>query len=779
MAITRGQMQRQLRRGGGIMNIAPREQFGLGSKLKRAVRKIIPNEVAKVATVAAPFVAPFNPALAGAMAGIGSFDQTGSLSDAFKRGALTYGGGQLARYAGGAGFQGNPFASGGAFTTSGFTSGFSSPFGTETGIGKLLSDRAAAKGQLIKGQGVQPINAGTKAAETAMETRDLISAGQAVPGADPGTFVSPLEYKQFTPSFSEGISTAVTESAPESVMKAIKNKDYGQAAKLAAEKGFNAVFKKPIRNDAGKIIGYDLDKNTLFAAGAFGLTYLDAKKVADEAGVDIGTETEYDEATKAAKKEEYADYLTNFFEGKKDGGRIGFDEGANTKFAMIKDMLAKGMDESLIMSIAEATQADIDSVKNKKDERTKEAQGGRIGFSEGRDVGGVLSALRRGMQQGKGEETDMSNVFSVGDGIKIFIKDFEDQPKITGRGFQGDGQGEMEEIFVLDDGSRITVMDYFEKYGVPKNYKKGGRIGFAGGTSIRDYAMSMNSGRGPITLDDFINVYKFAGYDDGTAGSLGKKHYKTGMGQDSKTQGFSMGGRIGYMFGDKVEDSEGIMSMSDEDKESILPMKEEEDMKMAGGITFNKRERAYLYKRLGSSYTSGKSKSMPNLFYILNDPGSYPQDAAILKRIAIMGLGGKKDGGRIELGSGSRPTQLFQLLDEAIAAEDMDKIKELKSDIFKEFGLKLAKGGRINYNMGSEVPIRKNKAGIEELDYRESGGFVPVGVKEKADDVPAMLSKNEFVLTADAVRGIGGGDVEKGAEKLYGVMKQAEKVGRA
>ena len=56
---------------------------------------------------------------------------------------------------------------------------------------------------------------------------------------------------------------------------------------------------------------------------------------------------------------------------------------------------------------------------------------------------------------------------------------------------------------------------------------------------------------------------------------------------------------------------------------------------------------------------------------------------------------------------------------------------------------------------------------------------MPVGIKERADDVPAMLSKNEFVMTADAVRGIGNGDVEKGAEKLYGVMKQAEKVGRA
>ena len=87
-----------------------------------------------MATIAAPFVAPFNPALAGAMAGIGSFDQTGSLSDAFKRGALTYGGGQAARFIGGAGFQGNPF-------NQGFTTGLSSPLGTETGIGKLLDNR--------------------------------------------------------------------------------------------------------------------------------------------------------------------------------------------------------------------------------------------------------------------------------------------------------------------------------------------------------------------------------------------------------------------------------------------------------------------------------------------------------------------------------------------------------------------------------------------------------------------------------------------------------------
>jgi hypothetical protein len=73
--------------------------------------------------------------------------------------------------------------------------------------------------------------------------------------------------------------------------------------------------------------------------------------------------------------------------------------------------------------------------------------------------------------------------------------------------------------------------------------------------------------------------------------------------------------------------------------------------------------------------------------------------------------------------------------------------------------------------------IRKNQAGVKERDYREDGGFVPVGIKEKADDVPAMLSKNEFVFTADAVRGAGNGDVEKGAQRMYKIMKTLENGG--
>jgi len=101
-----------------------------------------------------------------------------------------------------------------------------------------------------------------------------------------------------------------------------------------------------------------------------------------------------------------------------------------------------------------------------------------------------------------------------------------------------------------------------------------------------------------------------------------------------------------------------------------------------------------------------------------------------------------------------------------------------------------AEGGRIGYAMGTDqivdqasgimgLPQNINKAGVKELDLRETGGFIPpVGVKEKADDIPAMLSNNEFVFTADAVRGMGNGNVNKGAQRMYDMMKKLEKGGR-
>ena len=60
-----------------------------------------------------------------------------------------------------------------------------------------------------------------------------------------------------------------------------------------------------------------------------------------------------------------------------------------------------------------------------------------------------------------------------------------------------------------------------------------------------------------------------------------------------------------------------------------------------------------------------------------------------------------------------------------------------------------------------------------EADYR-GGGVIPVGSRERADDVPARLSKNEFVMTADAVRAAGGGSINKGAKRMYNLMNNLE-----
>jgi hypothetical protein len=65
-----------------------------------------------------------------------------------------------------------------------------------------------------------------------------------------------------------------------------------------------------------------------------------------------------------------------------------------------------------------------------------------------------------------------------------------------------------------------------------------------------------------------------------------------------------------------------------------------------------------------------------------------------------------------------------------------------------------------------------------EKDYRAEGGFVPLGGEERADDVPARLSKNEFVFTADAVRNAGGGDIDQGAEVMQNLMDNLEQGGQ-
>jgi hypothetical protein len=85
-----------------------------------------------------------------------------------------------------------------------------------------------------------------------------------------------------------------------------------------------------------------------------------------------------------------------------------------------------------------------------------------------------------------------------------------------------------------------------------------------------------------------------------------------------------------------------------------------------------------------------------------------------------------------------------------------------------------AEGGIMATDEASEMI---DMGGMEK-DYREEGGFVAMGGEERADDVPARLSRNEFVFTADAVRNAGGGDIDRGSEVMQNLMDNLEQGGQ-
>ena len=126
-----------------------------------------------------------------------------------------------------------------------------------------------------------------------------------------------------------------------------------------------------------------------------------------------------------------------------------------------------------------------------------------------------------------------------------------------------------------------------------------------------------------------------------------------------------------------------------------------------------------------------------------------------------------------ELADSSTDFDLEKARNSILAAKREQYMMDVRARGFK------ADGGRIEYQEGSKEPVAKKTMplldmGGKEMDLREEGGFVPIGRMEKADDVPARLSKNEFVFTADAVRNAGDGDVDKGAEVMYNMMKNLE-----
>jgi hypothetical protein len=557
-------MNRQLY---GVGNLVQREKFGIGSKLKKFVRNIIPNEVAEVAVKAAPFVAPFNPLLAGAMSAVGSFDQTGRIGSSIKAGLINYGLGQAARFAGGAGFQEglNPFAgysSAGSF--GGIGSLFTSPIGTQTGfqLGQYdlfkpysgtptqdllktpptnytggvdlspaeLTGRSAAELQssTISGGGISPYDAPARSAEQLVKTY----------GTQPGT----------QPGYVDLIKQAGSLDPNVSLSQRF------DAVKDLSQKALQDIYTKPVRNAAGEIVDRELDKQALISTAVTASTYADALGLLGKAG---------------------------------------------------------DPDPGKTLSEAEYQRLRVDPEKAKFSSLTPEAFGIRNLSAEG----GIMDDMQSGVLS-------------------------------------------------------ITL--------TPANREK-----FQVGGMKKD--MSNNR------ISQIIQLIRDA-------------------------------------------ESMGNFEKAEELRLDLF----RETKKANGGII--KRENY----GLGSAIKAVVGK----VANAVVKPAEAPAQRAV---------------------SAYPVKDLYDYYLQNTSDEDY------KNRILDEATLRFADGGRTNYFMGSEIPVRQNQGGIKELDLRNKGGFIPVGIKEKADDVPAMLSKNEFVFTADAVRGAGKGSINKGAQKMYKLMKSLEK----
>jgi len=273
--------------------------MGIGSKLKDRIRKIIPNELAEFNEAAAPFVAPFNPAIAAAMAAQGSFDRTGRIGDSVKKGIGTYITGQALRGIGGAGFQtgfgGTPGGGIGSYFTSPFTG--QATFGPERG--SFFRGEGSIFGDL-------PTDAGTQATVT-----------------DAGTEVASLPAAG--PDLPPDMQQALPRNTPSSLPNAqtIEKTNPGFFKKLGDAKGIGEKFK--VVND------FMTDPKNKFIVSALGgtatavLQYLENKSA------------EKQRSDFALFRDRPTDFYNLQYRGgqqAKDGGIIGFANGGEPAMEM-------------------------------------------------------------------------------------------------------------------------------------------------------------------------------------------------------------------------------------------------------------------------------------------------------------------------------------------------------------------------------------------------------------------------------------------------------------
>jgi hypothetical protein len=261
--------------------------------------------------------------------------------------------------------------------------------------------------------------------------------------------------------------------------------------------------------------------------------------------------------------------------------------------------------------------------------------------------------------------------------------------------------------------------------------------------------------------------------------------------------GYRAGGRVGYAFGDLVRGSSMVQPVPNS---SGGPMPRSG---MGGMLSNLINSNPQIFSNL-TGQTNNSVSNMSRDFIDLNQNGIDDRQEK-----AYGGRVGLKDGGRVGFEFGGipaavesveekpkeflvdklkvtvQPGQSEQMAIMNAMMNDIDEVmpEDRKMEFYKLYLPQLRESGEISEKeyqglMGELFGEGKAEGGLMNLGGREmdmrTGGFIPIGKKERADDVPARLSKNEFVMTADAVRAAGGGSVNEGARRMYNLMNNLE-----
>jgi len=268
-----------------------------------------------------------------------------------------------------------------------------------------------------------------------------------------------------------------------------------------------------------------------------------------------------------------------------------------------------------------------------------------------------------------------------------------------------------------------------------------------------------------------FNVFINAGYDDDEVNSM------------LDSYGYKVGGKVKK----KETPSAGIMTIetnaevNDDNGEEEMSMEEFVEMMKGGKDDEVSIDDSLSYAQQGLGMLQGDVKPMPMMRFADGGFGGITEAVESIeekpKEFLVDKLKVTQQPGQSEM----------RAIIEAMY-NDIDGVMpdDRKNEFYELYAPQMYRNGEMDKSefefiqteiLDKEVPKMKEggimNLGGKEMDLR-GGGFVPIGKKERADDVPARLSKNEFVMTADAVRAAGGGSVNKGAKRMYDLMNNLE-----